>query len=229
MNKSDDLLLKSVSQAYDAYIEHGPRSTAKLETFHGYFRDQVEARLAVLGLNASTKVRSQRNTEMKVTGALYPKMVDIAVEKGGKCIGGISLKFVVTNYKQNANNYFEHLMGETANIRTAGIPYASYSVIPIRPKYLAKAGGNARGSVTRTEQLTRENVLKYSNLSRLSDSSFRPHPLGLCIVDLDSTPIVKADLSDLGLSSDENLTMESMADTTAFIQTFCDAVAQAAR
>jgi hypothetical protein len=229
MNKSDDLLLKSVSQAYDAYIEHGPRSTAKLETFHGYFHDQVEARLAVLGLNASTKVRSQRNTEMKVTGALYPKMVDIAVEKGGKCIGGISLKFVVTNYKQNANNYFEHLMGETANIRTAGIPYASYSVIPIRPKYLAKAGGNARGSVTRTEQLTRENVLKYINLSRLSDSSFRPHPLGLCIVDLDSTPIVKADLSDLGLSSDENLTMESMADTTAFIQTFCDAVAQAAR
>jgi hypothetical protein len=226
MTKSHDLLLSSLNVAYAAYFEHGSRSTAKLAPFHEFFHDQIEFGLSDLTESQKFTIRSMKSTngEMKVSGALYPKNVDVAVEVDGKCVGAVSLKFVVTNYKQNANNYFEHLMGETANIRSAGIPYASFSVIPIRPKYLAKAGGSARGEVARTEKITRENLLKYINLHLLADTAFKPHPLGLMIIDLDASPISVADLSSLGLTASEISAMHELGEVKDFIAKFCSTV-----
>lgn len=228
MTTDHDLLIKSLGLAYSAYFEHGPRSTAKLLPLHGFFHDQIEAHLIPILGDDTVTVRSMKAAtgEMKVPGTLYHKNVDIAVEMSGLCIGAVSLKFVVTNYKQNANNYFEHLMGETANIRSAGIPYASFSVIPIRPKYLTKAGVNARGEAARTEQLTRENLLKYINLFNLKDSPFRPDPLGLMIIDLDSDPLTEADTSGLGLTHGELDTMSQLRDISEFIFQFCEHVQQ---
>jgi hypothetical protein len=223
----NDLLLNAISESYRIYLTHGARSSAKLAALHGFFHDMVEQNVARKLPGRQVRVYSDRNRELTVEGSLYPKRVDVAVEVDGEVAGAISLKFVVTNYKQNANNYFEHLLGETANIRSADIAYASFSVIPLQPEYLSKAAGNARGEVVRKEKITRENLMKYVNLSRItSDPAFRPSPLGLLIVDLDKRGVTQADLSGLGLSAEELRTMRDLADVGRFFSEFSSNISE---
>ena len=55
--------------------------------------------------------------------------MDITICQGEKPIAGIAVKFVMQNYSQNANNYFENMLGETANIRSRKIPYFQIFII----------------------------------------------------------------------------------------------------
>lgn len=47
----------------------------------------------------------------------YGKNVDILVSRDGKELSVISIKYVISNYWQNAVNYFEQQVGETANFK----------------------------------------------------------------------------------------------------------------
>lgn len=61
---------------------------------------------------------------MKVKGKYYDKDIDITVTKDNKPVMCIGIKFITSNYKQNTNNYFENMMGETANIQALkNLPY----------------------------------------------------------------------------------------------------------
>ena len=62
----------------------------------------------------------------KLKESIIQKNLDIAVFENKKIIATVSFKFVTSNYKQNANNYFENLMGETANIRRQNIGFAHF-------------------------------------------------------------------------------------------------------
>ena len=62
-------------------------------------------------------------------GRYINKNVDIVIYKR-TVIAGIGVKFVMQNYSQNSNNYFENMLGETANIRSKNIPYFQIFVIP---------------------------------------------------------------------------------------------------
>jgi len=225
--RMNDLLLKAVGVSYNVYLSHGARSSAKLSSLHGFFHDAVEAEVSRRLVGHKVSVRSDRNGELTVKGALYPKRVDVAVEVDGGVVGAISLKFVVTNYKQNANNYFEHLLGETANLRSAQIEYGSFTILPMRPEYLSKAAGNKRGAVVKKEQLSRENVLKYINLQNMrTDPAFRPNPLGLLIVDLDRTSTKSSKLDVLGLSNGETETLEKLGNVNRFIDDFTKSIVE---
>ena len=65
----------------------------------------------------------QDGREAKILGRYMNKNVDITIKKDGKAVAGIAIKFVMSNYSQNSNNYFENMLGETANIRANKIPY----------------------------------------------------------------------------------------------------------
>ena len=60
---------------------------------------------------------------------VYDKKVDITITKQNKPIAGFAIKFVMQNYSQNSNNYFENMLGETANIRSNRIPYFQIFII----------------------------------------------------------------------------------------------------
>jgi hypothetical protein len=45
------------------------------------------------------------------------------------------------NYSQNSNNYFENMLGETANIRSSNIPYFQIFIIPDEIPYYKKEKG----------------------------------------------------------------------------------------
>ena len=67
--------------------------------------------------------------EKEINGRYYDKKVDITIAYKNKIVAGIGVKFVQQNYAQNSNNYFENMLGETANIRTNKIPYFQIFII----------------------------------------------------------------------------------------------------
>ncbi len=64
------------------------------------------------------------------------------------------------NYSQNSNNYFENMLGETANIRCANIPYFQIFIIPDKLPYF-----NNEGKIQKWEEFTAHNSKKYLTLS----------------------------------------------------------------
>ncbi len=50
------------------------------------------------------------------------------------------VKFVMQNYSQNSVNYFENMLGETANIRSKNIPYFQIFIIPDKLPYYESGG-----------------------------------------------------------------------------------------
>ena len=64
------------------------------------------------------------------------------------------------NYSQNSNNYFENMLGETANIRCTNIPYFQIFIIPDKLPYYKN-----NGDFQKWEFFTQHNAYKYLKLS----------------------------------------------------------------
>lgn len=104
-------------------------------------------------------------------GRYLGKRVDITIRRDGKAVAGIAVKFVMQNYSQNSHNYFENMMGETANIRAAGYPYFQIFIILDKlPHY------NQSKEIVRWETFTEHNAGKYITMSQDNTDVFYHTP-----------------------------------------------------
>ncbi len=115
-----------------------------------------------------------------------PKNLDISVFKNKEFVATISFKFVTSNYKQNVNNYFENLLGETANVRRQNVGFAHFLVLRGHTPYFSKNRGNLRGKEIKTEILNEKNLQKYVKLFCDLDFPHKPEILGICVLDFDN-------------------------------------------
>jgi len=150
MGQIDNKFLSAISASFKAYNKKGgARSTKKLKPIHKFLSEAI---LRKLGKGFSIKsLGIGDGKEATLNGKYYLKDLDIAVFKKEKIVATISFKFVTSNYKQNANNYFENLMGETANIRRQGVGFAHFLVLRGHTPYYSKNKGNLRGKEQKTE------------------------------------------------------------------------------
>ena len=93
-------------------------------------------------------------------GRYIDKKVDITITQNHEVVAGIGVKFVMQNYSQNSNNYFENMLGETANIRCSNVPYFQIFIIPEKLPYYKQ-----NGKFDKWEYFTLHNVQKYLRLS----------------------------------------------------------------
>jgi len=103
--------IRAVRESYSAYNEYGARSNQKLRPLHQWVADEMQRMLgngyALQGLR-----KDDDGGESTVAGKYYDKTVDVSIAKVDAApMAIISIKFITSNFKQNANNYFEHLMG----------------------------------------------------------------------------------------------------------------------
>ncbi len=159
MNNLD--FLNVISLSFKEFLESGTsRSNAKLKPLHGAIAQDIASRLG-----EDYKVFSQgygNDKEEKICGRYVDKMVDITVQDcKGKAVAGIAVKFVMQNYSQNSNNYFENMLGETANIRSNKIPYFQVFIILDKLPYYKKDK-----TIQKWETFTDRNINKYINLSK---------------------------------------------------------------
>ena len=120
--------LRVISNSFEEFVKSGTsRSTRKLKPLHGAIAEDIATKLGDEYTVISQGYGDDR--EADIQGRYIDKMVDITIMKGAKAIAGIGVKFVMQNYSQNSNNYFENMLGETANIRAARCPYFQVFII----------------------------------------------------------------------------------------------------
>ena len=150
--------LDCIKDSFITFLETGSRSNAKLKILHGRIAEDLAVRL---GSNYEIKsLGFADNKEGKIQGRYINKNVDITIYKDSKPIAGIGVKFVMQNYAQNSNNYFENMLGETANIRSNNIPYFQIFIIPEKLPYYEN-----NGNIKKWETFDQNNIHKYMILS----------------------------------------------------------------
>ncbi len=163
---TNEEFLEVVKESFTTYLSVGTsRSTAKLKTLHGHIANDLEN---LLGKEFTIKSQGYGNDkEGSIDGRYYPKNVDITILKNGKPVAGYAVKFVMRNYSQNSNNYFENMLGETANIRANSIPYFQVFIIFEKVPYYSNGGEFKRYDV-----ISEHNLDKYLALSKDDPSIF---------------------------------------------------------
>ena len=128
--------LEAIKKSFLVSLNTDPRSNKKLKVLHGFIAKDLQNKLGkdytIKSLGYGT------GKESKIKGRYMDKSVDITIEKNGKAIAGIAVKFVMSNYSQNSNNYFENMLGETANIRANRVPYFQIFIVPDTLPYYKK-------------------------------------------------------------------------------------------
>ena len=150
--------LTVVGNSFKKFLETGSRSNEKLKILHGAIAKDLKERLGVGYSVCSLGIGDEK--EEKLDGRYIDKVVDITIKHRQKSVAGIGVKFVMQNYSQNSNNYFENMLGETANIRCANIPYFQIFIIPEKLPYY-----NKQGLIQKWEEFTIHNATKYLTLS----------------------------------------------------------------
>lgn len=150
--------LMVLQKSFDKYLETSARSNEKLKILHQKIARDLSGKLGEDYTVDSLDFGSGR--EQTIPGRYLEKKVDVCVSKNGKPQAGVAVKFVMSNYAQNSNNYFENMLGETANIRSSGTPYFQIFIIPEKLPYFDNAG-----TVKKIEEITPHNIDKYVALS----------------------------------------------------------------
>ena len=116
----------AVEESFHMYKKYKARSTAKLKPIHWYISTVLDSiwgndfAIHCLGNNAKKypdldeirkryfgyKPQNIRSREKEVPGKYYPKSIDITITKCAKPIFCLGIKFITSNYKQNANKLF---------------------------------------------------------------------------------------------------------------------------
>jgi len=176
--------LQVVSNSFAAFMDKGTsRSTDKLKPLHGAVAHDLSQRL---GPDFSVYAQGFGNDKEAVIGGRYlDKRVDITVFRRRRALAGIGVKFVMQNYAQNSNNYFENMLGETANIRCNGYPYFQIFVVLDKLPYY-----NKDKAIVRYDRFTDHNVAKYVALSQDDPNRFlhTPNKTLICVVEMPDIP-----------------------------------------
>lgn len=179
MSYKEEIFLKAIQSSYIKYKEHGARSTEKLKPLHLFVAETLSK---IWGSNAEIHFMGDGVKELTVEGKYYPKDIDIAVKLNEKPVFCLGIKFVTSNYKQNANNYFENMMGETANIQANQIPHAHLIILRYETPYYKK---NNSDTPDKIEIISKKDLQKYLNLMFDSHQAHRPQMLGIKLVNID--------------------------------------------
>ena len=148
-----------IGNSFKKFLKSGSRSNEKLKILHGAIAQDLKNRLGDDYSIQSLGVGDGK--EKRINGRYIDKTVDITILKAEQVIAGIGVKFVMQNYSQNSNNYFENMLGETVNIRCANIPYFQIFIIPNKLPYYKNDG-----SFQKWEIFSTHNSEKYITLSK---------------------------------------------------------------
>jgi len=186
----------AIKESYTKYLLFGDRSEEKLKPLHTWMGNTIK-----LLINKEYNVYFLNGKEVQTEGAYYPKIIDIGVVKKDitpiqKRIGfktvfyipniemAISIKFITSNFKQNANNYFENLIGECANLKAGGILFGHFVVFRDKIPYFER-----NGKLKGWEILEDDDIKKYIRLFEKRNFPHVPDIIGIEVINID--PIIE--------------------------------------
>ena len=221
MSNLQNSFLTSIQDSYQEYQISGARSTNKLKPPHQWIADflssQLDKQYEIYGIRADNN-HINHAYEIKASGLYYDKKIDIGIKFKNKVISGIGFKFVTSNYQQNSMNYFENMLGETANLRRKEIGYGSLMVLPSKIEYL-----NKDGRCKKLEEITSHNLEKYLRLSQDRNFPHRPDAIGLIFVDINYNThqvIGFTDIDKMNFTNDIKELLKTNVNLEKFLEIF---------
>jgi len=206
--------LKAIEESFEMYKLYGARSTKKLKPIHKFIADTL---VKIWGNSFEICYMGEDIKEQTVEGKYYPKDIDITVLYNKKPVFCLGIKFVTSNYKQNANNYFENMMGETANIQAIGnLPYAQLIILRHETPYYQK---NETEIPSKIEIINDRDISKYLKLNFDVSQAHRPTYIGILLINIDEQT-GKVTLTNLEKSFSEETA--KLLSKTLSIRTFFD-------
>ncbi len=172
--------LDALQRTYQAYVTHGARSPEKLRVLHGWIKQELQNILGAEYRIISLSMNEPVFRPEPVNGMYYNKRVNISVSRGDSVVGIINVSFVSSNFRQNAGNYFENQLGETANLRSNNIVFGRLFCLtdPI-PYYMED------GSLKKLEAIEDRDIEKYNRLANDPTQLHAPDVLGICVAKVD--------------------------------------------
>jgi len=152
---------KSLEEGYKKYLSVHPRSSEKIIPVHKCLSEIILSKLG--NENEGFTIKSKGigdNKEYNFNGKYYSKDIDITVLYNNQPVSGLGFKFITSNYKQNSNNYFENMLGETANLKRADFLYGQILVFKHKMPYYS----SDKMTFTKIEHINEQNILKYVKL-----------------------------------------------------------------
>jgi len=186
----EDALSEAVPKAYQLGIEK-PRSPEKLKVLHHCIAEAIR-KIAGADFEVHSFKPKQSGGELSVQGKYYDKSTDITVvvkDNHDKVVLVISVKFALSNYQQNAVNYFETLMGETANLQRQSIPVIHFICLTHPIPYRANAEKD-----NKLESIKNEDIAKHRKLVADIGEKRDHNPRGICFqfftLQIKSKPVI---------------------------------------
>jgi hypothetical protein len=114
-----DHFLKIISQSFIIYEQTGSnsRSSDKVKYLQNSLMDMMKHALDKLSLGEIYKLKTEQC--IKSINDTGNKRCDIIIYCGTEPIAVFPVKFIMSNYSQNKNNYFESLTGELCHLKWA--------------------------------------------------------------------------------------------------------------
>ncbi|MBC7330276.1 hypothetical protein H5T88_07965 [bacterium] len=187
----------AIKESYFKYLLFGDRSEEKLKPLHAWVGNTIKMVIPDL-----YDVYFLNGKEVQTEGEYYTKIIDVAIVRkevkvikrrvGFKSVFyipeiemAVSIKFITSNFKQNANNYFENLLGECANLRARGIKFGHFVVFRDKIPYFERGG-----KIRNWEILNDDDINKYIKLFQAREKFFHaPNLIGIEIININ--PIVE--------------------------------------
>ncbi len=138
------------------------RSSYKVDLIHGQIARDIQKEL---GNNFQIITKETTGKEEKIKGIYMEKRVDIVVKQNEKIIAGIGIKNPLNSFFKNKNNYFENMLGETANIKSNNILYFQIMILPHKIPDWKKENG--KGIFKKMDIIDRNKLMSYIKMSHL--------------------------------------------------------------
>jgi hypothetical protein len=143
--------LEIIERSFEAYAATGAnsRSSKKVTILHAGLTGLIREAISKV-LPGDTTVQIKNELDVKAVNDSGRKRCDIVVLRGSKVVAIFPVKFIMTNYSQNKNNYFESLTGEITHLKWANpdVHICPINIIPSIVPYK-----KANGVITKFEQI----------------------------------------------------------------------------
>ena len=145
-------MLSIIHNTCELYMMYGARSSKKVD----YFHEEIIKQLRTIFTDERYKVAQEYDVlSLNPSGK---KKCDIVVLRDNIPVIVLPVKIIMTNYKQNKNNYFENQIGEVTGIKLAN---PTINVVPVNI-YMSKTPYlNTNKVITKFETITYSDIAIY--------------------------------------------------------------------
>jgi hypothetical protein len=147
-----------ISETNEIYMNSGAnsRSSKKVDKLHNYFKNELESILE----NPDYSVRLEQ--QIKYHNDSGQKKCDIVLYYKNIPIVIFPLKYIMTGYNKNKNNYWENMVGETTLLKYSN---PNINIIPINIILNKIPDRDGTGTIKKFEEITYDkSYKKYESL-----------------------------------------------------------------